>query len=109
MTVVCVRLPLYNNARYYIGSLSLLWGKAMHPILKKTFGGLSSQYYLRHLVFGIGIAVLFFAMLSQGTKEIPLFTLLMCIVNTLLYPYSRFVYESVIVKNHKGNKYDLGI
>lgn len=68
----------------------------MHPILKKTFGGLSSQYYLRHLVFGIGIAVLFFAMLSQGTKGIPLFTLLMCIVNTLLYPYSRFVYESVM-------------
>lgn len=31
----------------------------MHPIIEKTLGGLSSQYYFRHFFFGLIITVLF--------------------------------------------------
>lgn len=66
----------------------------MHPVLAKTFGGLSASYYTRQFLFGLIFPVItYFA--SQG-KPVHLSMILTVIVNTLLYPYSRFVYESVV-------------
>ena len=62
--------------------------------IKKTFGGLSASYYLRHLFFGAIFTALFIALMySGGDKRI--FSYIIFIANTFLYPYSRFVYESV--------------
>ena len=69
----------------------------MHPILSKTFGGLSKQYYFRQIFFGVLIAlVLIIIPLSQPKHiiQIPMFAIF--IVNIFLYPYSRFVYESIV-------------
>lgn len=70
----------------------------MHPLLAKTFGGLSASYYVRHFIFGLMFPIFTLVMLNQGqtSQAAPLPTLLMLAVNTLLYPYSRFVYESVV-------------
>lgn len=68
----------------------------MHPAIKKTFGGLSPQYYFRQFIFGLAIAALIFFMSTQGGRSIPISMLLFTIVSTLLYPYSRFVYENII-------------
>lgn len=68
----------------------------MHPVLQKTFGGLSREYYLRQFFFGVALSLLFVFMLSQGNREIAVSTYFFCILNTLLYPYARFVYESII-------------
>ena len=66
----------------------------MHPVLAKTFGGLSASYYARHFLFGLIFPLItYFA--SQG-KPVHLPMLLTVAVNTLLYPYSRFVYEGVM-------------
>jgi hypothetical protein len=81
----------------------------MYPAIKMAFGGLSKACYFRHFLFGL---VLFGLPLSAGwaatiyysPKEAPLEALIiLCLtgfpyfaVSTLLYPYSRFVYEGVV-------------
>lgn len=69
---------------------------SMHPVIAKTFGGLSASYYIRQFVFGLAFPVFAYLMVSQTNKPLHLPMLLMMVVNTLLYPYSRFVYESVM-------------
>ncbi|MDR0781872.1 MAG: hypothetical protein LBF16_14495 [Pseudomonadales bacterium] len=66
----------------------------MHPIIRKTLGGLSLQYYLRQFMFGLVMAALLYFLTTQGGRpfELWFFTL----TSTLLYPYSRFVYESIV-------------
>lgn len=70
----------------------------MHPVLAKTFGGLSRAYYFRNLFFGMLMPLLILGMLNAGSRPLgaPVFMLLMFTINTLLYPYSRFVYERVV-------------
>lgn len=68
----------------------------MHPIIQKTLGGLSLQYYFRQFFFGLAIAAFIFFMSTQGERSMPMSMLLFTIVSTLLYPYSRFAYEGVI-------------
>ena len=68
----------------------------MHPIIQKTFGGLSTQYYFRQFIFGMAIAALIFFMSTLGGRSMPIGMLLFIVVSTLLYPYSRFVYESIV-------------
>lgn len=67
----------------------------MKSFIEKTVGGLSSKYYVRQFLFGLIIpAVLIYAHRHTGgkgvdPKEYWFF------VNTLLYPYARFVYERI--------------
>lgn len=68
----------------------------MHPVIAKTFGGLSASYYIRQFIFGLAFPVFICLMTSKGPHPLNLPMLLMLVVNTLLYPYSRFVYESVM-------------
>lgn len=70
----------------------------MHPILAKSFGGLSTQYYVRQFLFGLIFPALLLFILSHGSKPVavPVTLLLYFAVNSFLYPYSRFVYESVV-------------
>jgi hypothetical protein len=68
----------------------------MHPIIAKTFGGLSPQYYFRHFVFGLVFPVFIYFMMSRGAHPIQIGAIAMIMVNIVLYPYSRFVYESIV-------------
>jgi len=68
----------------------------MHPLIVKTFGGLTPAYYFRQLFFGLAFPALVYMALSRSSQPFQWSTVLLVIVNTLLYPYSRFVYESVI-------------
>ncbi len=68
--------------------------------ISKTFGGLNKSYYLRHLFFGFILYALMCGLLLQASKGVidsKLITaVLMLTVLLLLYPYSRFVYESIV-------------
>ena len=68
----------------------------MHPVIQKTLGGLSLQYYFRQFFFGLMVAAFIFFMSTQGGRSMPIDMLLITVVSTLLYPYSRFVYESIV-------------
>jgi|SRR3990167_10042483 len=68
----------------------------MQDIIKKTFGGLSAQYYIRQLFFGAIFSSLIIYMLISGNKPIEFTLIFLLAINTFLYPYSRFVYESIV-------------
>lgn len=68
----------------------------MHPIFQKTLGGLSPQYYFRQLFFGALLGAFPIFMASQGGHSASIGMYFFAIVSTLLYPYSRFVYESAL-------------
>jgi hypothetical protein len=70
----------------------------MHPIIAKTFGGLTPQYYFRQFVFGLIFPIFAIVMIRQSPNphEIQTGAIVFFIINTMLYPYSRFVYESVV-------------
>lgn len=67
----------------------------MHPVIAKTFGGLSKPYYFRQLFFGLLLFSGAIFMLSRK-HDVPLEMFLLTAINTLLYPYARFAYESVV-------------
>ncbi len=70
----------------------------MRQIFARTFGGLTKQYYIRQFIFGLIFPVMLFFILSQGSQQVPvpLTVIGLFLANTLLYPYSRFVYESIM-------------
>lgn len=70
----------------------------MRQIFAKTFGGLTPSYYMRQLIFGSLFAILILSVAANspsGLMSKP-GLIVMAIICTLLYPYSRFVYESVV-------------
>ena len=67
----------------------------MNKIIKKTFGGLSVSYYLRHLFFG-AIMAAFFIYMFYNLGRASIFVAVVFAINALIYPYSRFVYESIV-------------
>ncbi len=68
----------------------------MHPIFQKTLGGLSPQYYFRQLFFSLLIFGLFVFMSTHSPNSTPIGMWFYIVISTLLYPYSRFVYESIV-------------
>ena len=68
----------------------------MHPIIAKTFGGLDTKYYLRHLFFGALLTLPIILVMINSPKPVPAFAVFWLGVNLLLYPYARFVYEGVV-------------
>lgn len=97
---VCLRvhhtaLILYNHAQILI--FNNFSGKQnMHPIIAKTFGGLSLNYYARNFIFGLIFPAFFLFMQSQTTHPTSIGTIVFLVLSTLLYPYARFVYESIV-------------
>ena len=70
----------------------------MQTIISRTLGGLSTRYYVRQLFFGAFFPLAFIVMQrlehQGGDVDWPMWCFLL--VNTLLYPYARFVYEGVV-------------
>jgi hypothetical protein len=68
----------------------------LYSLLSKTFGGLSRPYYFRQLFFGLLFACIFFSIgYSSGVGLQPKM-LAIAIAGAVLYPYSRFVYDSIL-------------
>ncbi|WP_118795364.1 hypothetical protein [Haemophilus haemolyticus] len=69
--------------------------------LSKTLGGLSKAYYTRQFLFGL-IFFIFIVAISYngynhtGKISILVTNVILGLICLLLYPYSRFVYESII-------------
>ncbi|ECW1624111.1 hypothetical protein NIO40_001454 [Salmonella enterica] len=63
---------------------------------RKTLGGLKASYYIRHFIFGALISTFFIYILFQGPNGLKTENLIFFIINAILYPYARFVYERII-------------
>lgn len=68
----------------------------MKDFLKCTFGGLKPSYLIRQYFFGALITAFYVMALTSNGQSLSSSTIAMFAVNTLLYPYSRFVYESIV-------------
>ena len=85
----------------------------MHPVLRNTFGGLTKQYYFRQFLFGLTITLIVLVALyfhlnyqsknnidhiafSDLTLPVQIKSAMTILLNTLLYPFARFVYESIV-------------
>ncbi|MFK3683492.1 hypothetical protein [Pseudomonas sp. NPDC088890] len=68
----------------------------MRNVLAMSFGGLTPSYYARQLFFGALFAAFFIYMKSRAPLGLDFATVAISVVSTLLYPYSRFVYESAV-------------
>jgi len=65
----------------------------MNTILSKTLGGLDSQYYIRQFIFGLIFPTFYYLIYSN--LGISTHLIILSTLNSLLYPYSRFVYERI--------------
>jgi len=70
--------------------------KNLHPIISRTFGGLSGAYYFRQFVFGLILAGIVAIPMSSFPGGVPIPLVVLIALNVFLYPYARFVYESVV-------------
>ncbi|VWB14424.1 membrane protein [Burkholderia lata] len=72
----------------------------MHSIIARSFGGLTRAYYIRNFLFSLIFPALFIFISNFGKESVPggLLALILSFmaVSCLLYPYARFVYESVV-------------
>lgn len=68
----------------------------MNKALQNSFGGISSAYYFRQMFFGLLIAASVVFMALRSPSGMPAGLVLVIALNVLLYPYARFVYESVV-------------
>lgn len=68
----------------------------MMNVFVKAFGGLPRQYYLRQFLFGLVFPAFIVFMTSRQPHSMPFNLAALIVLNTFLYPYSRFVYESVV-------------
>jgi len=76
----------------------------MYARIGKNFGGLSKAHYARHFIFGLIIATCVMWVYMTGHYPNRSDVIAVMVLDTVLYPYSRFVYEGVvafIVGNHE--------
>ncbi|WP_343675190.1 hypothetical protein [Paraburkholderia heleia] len=67
----------------------------MHPVLERSFGGLSPRYYVRQFLFGLALFLFLAVRHGKMLLALPVHLQMILVLNAPLYPYSRFVYESV--------------
>jgi hypothetical protein len=59
-------------------------------------GGLKGGYYFRHFFFGAIISMLFIHISLQNPAGLNAGGIIFFIINAILYPYARFVYEQIV-------------
>jgi len=61
------------------------------------FKGLTKEYYFRQLFFAfVMFGVFLYLIINNQTEKSITFFIVYMFINTLLYPYARFTYESVV-------------
>ena len=73
--------------------------KNLKIIFSKTFGGLERSYYLRQLFFGslLPCGLIYFLSGYDSFNEfLTLKAYIFFVISTILYPFSRFAFESIL-------------
>lgn len=63
--------------------------------LSKFLGGLKGCDYFRHFFFGAVISFIFFYISIHNANRLDLGQVIFFIINTILYPYARFLYLQI--------------
>lgn len=68
----------------------------MKLLFAKSFGGLTPSYYVRQFLFGSIFMVLILWVAISSHSGVNPGLVFFLVLNTALYPYARFVYESIV-------------
>ncbi len=68
----------------------------MREFLSLTFGGLTAKYYFRQLFFGIIVFAFMMYVMTYAGRATDFWYVTYSVLCTLLYPYARFAYETVV-------------
>ncbi|TOG32923.1 hypothetical protein CGJ03_23855 [Vibrio parahaemolyticus] len=80
----------------------------MKQAILKAFGGLDKSYLLRQYVIGIFVCVVYAFIVRKYGQGLGLYTMLTFAINTLLYPYSRYLFESLVKFIFGNTHFDKG-
>jgi hypothetical protein len=69
----------------------------MHPVIEKTFGGLSLPYYLRQFVFGAAISAFIIFMSLRNPAGLSFSIVLISIISAGLYPTLGLYMKALLV------------
>lgn len=64
--------------------------------LRRIFGSFDKAYLVRAYVIGIAILALYAVILSRGADPIPSPIWFILIVNTILFPFSKLVWDEIM-------------
>lgn len=68
----------------------------MKQAIINALGGLDKSYLIKQYAIGLIVCIVYGAIASKYGRGLGLYTLLTFTINTLLYPYSRYLFESLI-------------
>ena len=68
----------------------------MLSVINRNLPGLPARVYFRHLFFASLFTALVCSMMSGSPVPLPAGAYVLFIVNTLLYPFARFIYERAV-------------
>ncbi|HHF2906887.1 TPA: hypothetical protein ACPJZ5_004752 [Vibrio diabolicus] len=68
----------------------------MKKAILNAFSGLDKSYLTKQYIIGILVCVVYVFIVRKYGQGLGLYTLLSFAINTLLYPYSRYLFESLI-------------
>lgn len=82
--------------------------KMMKKALLRAFGGLDRSYLFKQYLVGIAIFAICAFIVNRYSDGLGLYTLLTFSVNTLLYPYSRYLFQSMLKAVFGNTVFDKG-
>jgi hypothetical protein len=78
----------------------------MKQAILNAFGGLDKPYLFKQYIIGVVVCITFGVIASKYGQGLGLYTLLTFAVNTVLYPYSRYLFESLIEMVFGNTRFD---
>jgi hypothetical protein len=80
----------------------------MKQTIINAFGGLSKSYLMKQYIISILVCSVYGLIVQKYGQGLGLYTTLTFTVNTLLYPYSRFLFESLVKFIFGNTRFDNG-
>ena len=68
----------------------------MKQAILNAFAGLDKQYLFKQYVISVVVCITYGVIVSKYGQGVGFYTLLSFSVNTVLYPYSRYLFDSLI-------------
>ncbi len=80
----------------------------MKQAILSAFRGLDKSYLVKQYTTGILVCVIYALIVRKYGQGLGLYTLLAFSINTLLYPYSRYLFESLVRFVFGHTRFDTG-
>ncbi|MGL0936135.1 hypothetical protein ACSTEA_22540 [Vibrio vulnificus] len=80
----------------------------MKQAILSAFGGLDKSYLIKQYAIGILVCVIYALIVRKYGQGFGLYAVVTFSLNTLLYPYSRYLFESLVKFVFGNTRFDKG-